>query len=118
MIGALLKIFLNAVLERQNKNFLQTVLPTKKHAYLLVWEILKWVKSSSNLQWIKHFSEKPAKQTKKRLAENVFFLILFQLFEFLLHVQNGFDCYFSCVVTELDSENNQYKVIESFRNEF
>ena len=63
------KIFLNAVLERQNKNFLQTVLPTKKHAYLLVWETLKWVKSSSNLQWIKHFSEKPAKQTKKDLQK-------------------------------------------------
>lgn len=88
-----LKIFLNAVLERQNKTFLQTVLPTKKHAFLLVWQTLKWVKSSSNLQWIKHFSEKPAKQ-KKKLAENGFFLIFFQLFEFLLHVQNGFDCYF------------------------
>ena len=57
------------------------------------------------------------RQTKKKLAENGFFSIFFQLFEFLLHVQNGFDCYFWCVVTELDSENNQYKVIESFRNE-
>lgn len=94
MIGALLKIFLIAVLERsrQNKNFLQTVLPTKKHAFLLVWQTLKWVKGSSNLQWIKHFSEKPAKE--KKLAENGFFLIFFQLFEILLHVQNGFDCYF------------------------
>lgn len=93
MIGALLKIFLNAVLERQNKNFLQTVLPTKKHAFLLVWQTLKWVKSSSNLKWIKHFSEKPAEE-KKKLAENGFLLIFFQLFELLLHVQNGFDCYF------------------------
>lgn len=66
----------------------------------------------------KAFLRKTRQTNKKRLAENVFFLILFQLFEFLLHVQNGFDCYFSCVVAELDSENNQYKVIESFRNEF
>ena len=57
------------------------------------------------------------RQRKKKLAENGFFLIFFQLCELLLHVQNGFDSYFWCVVTELDSETNQYKVIESFRNE-